>query len=46
MELKCRYCGLTPPRGKHNAERWMAIHEANCPRNPGHNKTNGPIGTE
>lgn len=45
-ELICRYCGLKVPNSKPNAERWLAKHEANCPRNPNNNKRNGPIGTE
>ncbi len=37
MEIKCKYCGLTPPKNHWNGQKWIEKHEANCPQKPGHN---------
>jgi len=31
---KCKYCGLTTPRGHQRPVTWMEKHEKNCPENP------------
>lgn len=35
---QCQYCGLTSPKGHWRPNAWIEKHEANCPRNPKHNK--------
>ena len=27
MELKCKYCGITPPKNHWNCQRWLDKHE-------------------
>ncbi|BCU96818.1 MAG: hypothetical protein CM15mV13_2740 [uncultured marine virus] len=27
MELKCKYCGITPPKNYWNCQRWLDKHE-------------------
>ena len=34
MMEKCKYCGITTPRGHQRPKTWMEKHEANCPNNP------------
>jgi len=33
-DLKCKFCGITPPKGHWRPNTWLQKHEENCPLNP------------
>jgi len=33
-QFKCKYCGITPPKGHWRPFTWIQKHELNCAKNP------------